>query len=157
VIAMKIHPLIVGVMLLSAVMSACGGTSPAGQNEIPATADISNQPQIEETAGEPFITGPGLEPVKLLTRVDGAGEKPLFAWEAVLGAGYYQLVVFDEAGKPYWAWEGSGTQIHLGGTQEQPPAGSSGPVIESGYSWAVIAYDAEGNVLASSEVRPISP
>lgn len=154
---MKIHAQIMGLLMLSAVISACGVTSPGGQTDIPATAEISDQPQIEEAAGESFITGPGLESVKLLTPVDGAGEKPLFAWEAVSGAGYYQLVVFDEAGKPYWAWEGNGTQIHLGGTQDQPPLESSGPVIESGYSWAVIAYDAQGNVLASSDVRPISP
>ena len=49
------------------------------------------------------------------TSITGTGFKPLFQWESVSGAGRYQLTVFDEAGEPYWAWEGAATQIYVGG------------------------------------------
>jgi len=81
----------------------------------------------------------------------------LFAWEAVSGTSRYQLYIFDEAGEPYWAWEGTGTQIYMGGTDAQPPNDSSGPSIDAGYTWAVAAYDSDGKILAASEIRSISP
>jgi hypothetical protein len=75
----------------------------------------------------------------------------------VPGADRYQLLVFDEAGQSYWAWEGSKTQVYMGGTEAQPAADASGPSVAAGYTWAVVAYDAAGNILASSGARPISP
>lgn len=128
------------------------------ENNNPADAtDNPSESQVEESQGEPFITGPNIAGIKLLTETQGVGEKPLLQWDSIANAGYYQLVVFDEAGKPYWAWEGSSTQIYLGGTDVQPPENSSGPVISNGYTWAVVAYSAEDQVIASSAVRTISP
>jgi len=147
----------VTILLLSIL--ACGTSSPAGGDESQPEAP-TNVPTAEPTEipqGEPFVSVPGFESIELLTDITGVGEKPLFKWDAVTDAGRYQLIVFDEAGEPYWAWEGTKTQIYMGGTDEQPPADSSGPSIEAGYTWTVVAYNAEGKVIAASEVRSISP
>jgi hypothetical protein len=139
---------------------ACGTSAPQESNAPATTTSIPVTPTVqptEEIQGEPFITAPNLLHLKLITSPQGAGEKPLFQWEAVPDASYYQLVVFDETKKPYWAWDGRAAQIYLGGTEEQPSADSSGPVIDQGYSWAVVAFDEQNHVIASSEVRTISP
>jgi hypothetical protein len=125
------------------------GTTPVdgGQSQSPTEADIQ---------GEPYIDVPGIGSIQLLTNVQGGGEKPLFSWKAVSDADRYQLIVFDENGEPYWAWEGMQTQVYMGGSEGLPDADSSGPSIAAGFHWAVVAYDASGQVLASSELRPIS-
>ncbi len=125
----------------------------------PATpASTPTTPQVDEAPpGEPFITAPNIASIALVTDTQGVGEKPLLQWESVTDADAYQLVVFDEEGRPYWAWEGGAMQIYLGGTDVQPPENSSGPVIADGYSWAVVAYNSEGQLIASSAVRTISP
>jgi hypothetical protein len=110
-----------------------------------------------EIQGESFLSAPGIANIKVLTDIEGVGAKPLFAWEATANAERYQLIVFDEAGEPYWAWEGIKTQIYMGGTDTQPPDDSSGPSIDEGYTWAVVAYDSDDRVFAVSEVRSISP
>lgn len=159
-----IRPLIALVALVCIVL-ACGvpaggngdapqaGTTPEDGGQAPSPTDVVN-----EAPGEPFLNVPGIGQVSLLTDVQGGGEFPLFTWEPVPGADRYQLVVFDETGEPYWAWEGAQIKVYMGGAAEsQPPADSSGPVVSMGYTWAVVAYNASGQVLASSELRPISP
>jgi hypothetical protein len=154
------------VMVLVAV--ACGlpfggngaepqaGTTPASGEQVESPTEApTNVPT--EVPSEPFLSVPGIGRVNLLTDVQGGGEKPSLAWESIPGADRYQLVVFDEAGEPYWAWEGAQTQVYMGGSESQPPADSSGPVVGVGYSWAVVAYDANGQITASSELRPVSP
>jgi hypothetical protein len=110
-----------------------------------------------ETPAQPLLAAPGLGSIKLLTPLEGGGIRPLLAWDAVPGAERYQLLVFDEADQSYWAWEGGKTQVYMGGTEAQPAEDASGPSITAGYTWAVVAYDAAGNILASSGTRPISP
>lgn len=154
----RIYPL---VTLL--IVMACGVVSPKESNEAnePITSTgATNTPavqQTEESQGEPFITASDLANLQLITNTQGVGEKPLFQWEAAPTASYYQLVVFDDGGKPYWAWEGKTTQIYLGGTVVQPPADSSGPIIAQGYSWTVVAFDIQDRMVAASAVRAISP
>lgn len=148
----------ISLFMLFLATLGCGAFT-QNKNNTPANivTDTPTEAQVDEPQGEPFITGPNIATLKLLTETQGIGEKPLLIWDAAENAGYYQLVVFDEAGKPYWTWEGSATQIYLGGTDSQPPADSSGPVISNGYSWAVVAYNAKDQVIASSAVRSISP
>lgn len=144
------------IILLAIGITACG--SSVGDGLATPPAEIDNSPtDVGHAPAEPFISAPGLGMITLSTVTSGAGEKPLFGWDAVAGADRYQLIVFDEAGEPYWAWEGAVTQIYLGGTDAQPSADSNGPTIAAGYSWAVVAYGADGKVLASSEKRSISP
>ena len=147
---MKHIHLFFALILLLSVSLACG--TPTDVGEPTPVADDSSEDQ-----GEPFLSVPGVGDIKLLTDVNGAGEKPLFKWEAVTGAARYHLILYDEAGEPYWAWEGTSTQIYIGGVTFEPAADSSGPSIEAGYSWAVVAYDADGNALAASNIKPISP
>lgn len=158
-----IHPLFI--LLVTGLFLIACGVSSGGNANPPSIAPTTqgNQPvdtpavAQSELSVEPFLAAPGLTTVKLLTDIEAVGGKPLFQWEAIPAADRYQLIVFDEAGDPYWAWEGTQAQIYMGGTQSQPPADSLGPSIGSGYTWAVVAYGSDGRLLAASEVRKISP
>ena len=149
---MKMNRLYLFAAALTLSMLACSLPVGGGEGQPEEPGETPNEIQ-----GEPYISSPNVGNIKLLTDIEGASEKPLFAWEAVSGASRYQLIVFDEAGELYWAWEGTVTQIYMGGTDAQPPDESSGPSIEAGYSWAVTAYASDGTVIAASAVRPISP
>lgn len=131
--------------------------TPGNAEQVQSPTDALTESPTEVPPGEPFLDVPGISQVSLLTDIQGGEEMPLFAWEPVTGAERYQLVVFDEAGEPYWAWEGVQTQVYMGGAESQPPADSDGPVVSAGYTWAVVAYAANGQILASSELRSISP
>ncbi len=114
-----------------------------------ATTTTSIAPQ-----NEPLLVG--ADPVVRLTPTEGVGVRPTLGWEAVEGADSYFLVVKDEAGVPYWAWEGSESSIPLGGA-EFPEDYGNGPTIGPGYTWSVSAYAADGTFLAISGDRPVSP
>ncbi len=146
--------ILVVVLLLSILACNLSKRGNESQPEAPTNVPPGAPTEVQ---GEAFVSAPGVANLKLLTDVKGAGEKPLLQWETVTGASRYQLFVFDETSEPYWAWEGTATQIYMGGTDSQPPADSSGPSIDVGYTWAVVAYGSDGKVLAASETRPISP
>jgi len=103
---------------------------------------------------EPLLVG--ADPVIQLTPKEGAGLRPTLDWEGVEGAGSYFLVVKDDVGAAYWAWEGSETSIPLGGA-EFPQDHGNGPTIGPGFTWSVSAYDVDGTFLAISGDRPVSP
>lgn len=110
----------------------------------------------DEGGGTPIDAG--LPAVELLAPgATGAGEVPAFEWQAVEGAARYRLVVIDGNGEPLWAWNGAETKVNLGGLPGERPEAESGPVITPGSIWSVAAFDAEGNALAISELRPVSP
>jgi hypothetical protein len=159
---MKQTILSIALILMASLAVACGAPA-SGNADQPPAATLRSLPLASPTTmptevpAESFLSAPDVAVVKLLTDLKGAGAKPLFQWEAIPAADRYQLIVFDEAGDPYWAWEGTQTQIYMGGTQSQPPDDSSGPSIGSGYTWAVMAYSSDGKLLAVSEVRKISP
>lgn len=163
-----IHRLI-AVAVIVLMTGACGSPRDANEDRVPSgTAPDSNSPvptldaltptaAPTEVPADRLISAPGVADIPLLTGIAGAGAKPLFAWEPVNDAKRYQLIVFDETGEPYWAWEGAKTQIYMGGTETEPPEDSSGPFIDTGYTWAVVAYGSDEQIVATSEVRPISP
>lgn len=164
---MKHRRLLIAFVAIVLLAVACGvpagngtepqaGTIPAGGEQVESPTEAPTKLPTE-IPGEPFLSVPGIGRVTLLTDVQGSGEKPLFAWESIAGADRYQLIVFDEAGEPYWAWEGAQTQVYMGGSESQPSANSSGPAIGAGYSWTVVAYNVNGEIVASSELKPISP
>jgi hypothetical protein len=146
--------ILVTVFSLSVLACSLSGGGNGDQPEAPTNVSPTEQAEVQS---EPFISAPGVASVKLLTDVTGVGTKPLLKWESVTSANRYQLIVFDETGESYWAWEGAETQIYMGGTDTQPPDDSSGPSISAGYSWSVVAYGADGKVIAASELRSISP
>jgi hypothetical protein len=108
-------------------------------------------------SGQAFAPFAGLESIELLTPTQGAGTKPLFEWSPVEGAARYALLVYFPDGEPYWAWTGAETSVYLGGGHEAPPEDAAGPSLVEGMSWAVLAFDGENNLIASSATRPIAP
>lgn len=142
--------------LACSLSSGGNETSPTTETTLVSGEQVQN-PTEAVVQGETYISAPGIESIHLLTDVQRVGDKPLFSWESISDAGRYQLIVFDENGEPYWAWEGTQSQVYMGGSDDQPPADSSGPSIAADYHWAVVAYDSSGQVLASSELRQISP
>lgn len=153
---MKINRFFVVSMIVMLSVLACN-FSRGGNEGQPEAATNVPESRPTETKSEPFISAPGVANIELLTDVKGTGTKPLLRWGEVTGASRYQLTVFDETGEPYWAWEGTQTQIYMGGTETKPPDDSSGPSIDSGYTWIVVAYGFDGKILAASEVKSISP
>lgn len=99
----------------------------------------------------------GGTPIEQLTPEQGVGAYPLFEWTVVPGAARYLLFVFDADGVMFWAWEGSATSVYLGGLDQPPTPGSMGPALDVPMSWAVIAFDAGGNLVAGSPTRTIAP
>ena len=139
--------------LLTIAVSACSGTTPSS----PSGGEVASTTGQEQGSDKPFVPFSGLETIELLTPASGVGQKPNFEWSAVDGAASYTLFVNFSDGQPYWTWSGEATSIYLGGYDSPPPADAAGPILLDGMSWAVIAFNAEANVIASSNLRPISP
>ena len=140
-------------VILSALVAGC--SSPGTTTQTGGNGAASGAPT--EPPSEPFVPFSGLTTIELLTASSGAGEKPLFEWSPVDGAAQYSLFLQFTDGQPYWSWLGNSTSVYLGGSAEPPPADAAGPILLDGMSWAVIALDAEGNVIASSNLQSISP
>jgi hypothetical protein len=41
--------------------------------------------------------------------------------------------------------------------KNRPPKGEAGPIISDGSRWSVVALDGDGNVIAASDFRDVSP
>lgn len=131
------------------ILQACGG----GGNQ---SSNIGGPAQT--TGGsEKLAPFNGLADIELLTPTQGVGIKPKFEWSPVDRAARYALSLRFSDGQPYWAWSGSSTSVYLGGLDSPPPDSAEGPILLDGMSWGVIAFDAGGNVIASSVYRDISP
>ena len=112
----------------------------------------------ESTAAPPLVDAEAVATVELLEPPEsGAGEVPTFRWTAVPDAATYRLFVLDADGTPIWAWEGTATEVNLGGLDGDRPEGEAGPVISPGSSWTVAALDPDGHVIAVSPRRTVSP
>ncbi len=103
---------------------------------------------------ELFLTGLDVPEIEQLTPRSGVGHRPLLEWVSVPGAGSYEVTFFDEDGFLYWAWTGNETSVYLGGVAA--PDGTPGPAALEGMSWAVVALDDTGAVIAQSRVRSIA-
>jgi hypothetical protein len=130
----------------------------SASEEAPSEDDAPDEAPPETTAEdleEPFDLD--LPRITLLAPpVEGAGEVPSFEWEPVRGARRYQMTVQDAEGTPIWAWQGTETEVNLGGLQGERPRGVPGPVLTDGSRWAVAAF-ASGEAVAVSGWRPASP
>jgi hypothetical protein len=154
----------VGVVLVATACSAGGDDTESVPSTSSATTSSSTTQQVATTTtatttsiapqSEPLLIGAA--PVIQLTATEGVGVRPTLGWEAVEDADSYFLVVKDDAGTAYWAWDGSETSIPLGGANFPEDFGN-GPTIGPGYTWSVSAYSADGTFLAISGDRPISP
>jgi hypothetical protein len=100
----------------------------------------------------------GLAPLELLEpATSAAGERPTFRWAPVSGASSYLLAVLTTDNQPVWAWQGTATEVILGGWDQPPAADAPGPVLGGPSHWFVVALDAEGQPLANSMLRPVTP
>lgn len=150
--------------LTSGGEQSTGSNQPASNNNASSSTQNANTMDTDSdqpganVEGESYLPDIiGLPGITLLTPTENAGVKPLFEWSPVEGADWYSLVLTNSEGKNYWAWMGSKTSIYLGGTTTQPDDNAAGPILQPGMTWAVIAYDADGKILAASHIRPISP
>src|SRR5262245_57400235 len=75
--------------------------------------------------------------IQLLTPKKGQGIRPVFRWASVEGATEYLLVVLDKRGRAYWSWQGSETEIPMGGGEKPSKPGSGAPRVAKGYKWIV--------------------
>ncbi len=127
----------------------------------PGQASPGTQEAGEENGGasksQVYLPGVQLREIALLTPASGAGAKPFFEWEPVEGADWYGLVVKTADGQPYWAWMGRQTSIYMGGTSEAPREDAAGPRLIEEMFWAVVAYSADGKVIAASLLQPVAP
>jgi hypothetical protein len=161
--------LAVGLLLVVAGCSSTGGdaetpdvtsaeaTDASSTTAPPATQQTTATEQATTTLArqvEPLLTG--ANPLIQITPTEGVGLRPMLSWEAIEGAGSYFLVVKDDAGSPYWAWDGAETSVPLGGALFPEDIGN-GPTIAQGYTWSVSAYAADGTILAISGDRSLSP
>ena len=161
--------LAVGLLLVVAACSSTDGDAETSDVTSAATTDVSSTtapsatqettPTEQATTtlapqAESLLTG--ANPVIQITPTEGVGLRPMLSWEAIEDAGSYFLVVKDDAGAGYWAWEGSETSIPLGGAAFPDDIGN-GPTIAAGYTWSVSAYAADGTILAISGDRSLSP
>ena len=138
------------------LIAACGSAAPADPMAPPGDTTGGADDAAAAPAGI-VIERPAfladLARVELLEPpVAGAGAAPIFSWGAIDGASTYRLTVLGPDG-PRWGWEGPDTTIRYGAVE----AGQRGPVIVPGSWWSVAAVDAAGDILAASDLRPVSP
>jgi hypothetical protein len=146
---------LVGGLLAAACSTSTGdATVSTTQSTEGSDSTVADTPVVI-LPGEPIVDG--FPTVKLSgPGSTGAGEYPLFGWEAVSGATTYQLVVSGPSG-PTWAWEGPATEIRYGAVDSEPPAGYGGPRLTEPSCWSVVALDADSHAVAASGVVPVSP
>ncbi len=139
--------LLIGTLLLT----ACGsddGTDGAATPPADESGDVApSGPLLVEGMPVVDVLGP--------PEFD-AGDVPLFRWAPVEGAERYLVGVVGPE-DPLWGWQGTETQIYLGGLPVARPPGMDGPVIVPGSCWAVMARDSVGHIIAVSEFLPVSP
>ena len=99
----------------------------------------------------------GTDKIVQTTKTKRAGSHPILRWKKARGATQYLVVVQTPDKKPYWTWQGTTTNVRLGGGPSKAPATSDGASLTTKLFWFVIALDAEGTAVASSERRPITP
>ncbi len=101
---------------------------------------------------EPILTG--APQILTLTPVVVDRLRPTLSWEPVDGAMEYSVVVLDDAGDPYWMWLGSDSEVPLGGVESSDFG--VGPIIGTDYTWSVVAFGADRELLGASGRLPIS-
>jgi hypothetical protein len=100
---------------------------------------------------------PSTESLALRTPTDDLGAHPILRWKAVADADHYLVVVQTPKGAPYWTWQGADTRVRFGGGPLDAPEKSAGARLDKKKVWFVIAYGADGTVIASSAKRALAP
>lgn len=118
-------------------------TATTAASESPATSPVGTVGAGVGLVGLelPGIGGLVLEP--------GPGNRPTLRWDPVAEATRYFVVVSTADGGPYWA---TGTDTTSVTVAEGFDPAFEGPRIVGGMTWLVLAYDAEGAIVAQSPV-----
>jgi hypothetical protein len=119
---------------------------PTGAASGSGTPTVLERPALFADLPEVTLLTPGAE---------DAGLVPEFSWEAVDGAASYRLSVLGPD-RPLWAWSGTGTTVSLG-LREGPSEAVPGLELPPGSWWSVAALDDDGQVVAVSALRSVSP
>lgn len=159
---------VLGIVCLVAVgLAACGDDGGGGA---PAPSTTPTDPVVTSGESEPPTTlaenGAGSGDLRAALIAGGVGEitlhsateggpHPTLAWDPVEGATGYQLFVHDGEGRPYWAWSGSDTSTRLGGGDRVEANQTA--LLHEPMTWSVVAFDAEGGLVAVSAVAPVAP
>lgn len=125
------------------VMTTGPGTTAGTTSQTTGTS--STQPAV-----------PGTALMELLTPSEGLGERPLLEWAPVAGAVLYQVTVLEPDGAPYWSWQGEAASVAFGGGPADDPD-TSGARLLTAKSWFVAAFDAAGDLLATSPIGRLEP
>lgn len=133
-----------------------GASDPAAAPTATAADPEPTEPPTVTPTPEPDLVLPGSAAITQLTATEGGGARPLLEWEPLDEAGTYYVVVYDDAGDPYWAAVTDQASVYVGG-QAQIPDDRDGPRIADGYTWAVYADAVDGSPLGASPLRPVSP
>ena len=160
------------ILVLALAAAACSATSPedatsppreestsptatiVGESTSTSTTTLDTTTTTTVIDEELFLEGLDVPEIEQLTPRSGGGHRPLLEWVPVAGSASYELTFFDQEGFLYWAWTGTETSVYLGGVSA--PDGTPGPAALEGMSWAVVALDQAGSVIAQSKVRSIS-
>jgi hypothetical protein len=125
---------------------ADNAASPAGAGAGSGTPTVLERPAIFADLPEVALLAPGAE---------DAGLVPEFSWEAVDGAASYRLSILGPD-RPLWAWSGTDTTVSLG-LREGPSEAVPGLELLPGSWWSVAALDDDGEIVAVSALRSVSP
>lgn len=143
-------------LVLVALGASCSSSDDASSQPASDVTTVTTS-AMPSPVTDPTPLAPELPLVRLLTPLATTTElAPEFSWEPVAGAVTYRLAVLGADG-PVWSWEGGATAVRIGGFTEDRPAGFPGPVIDETTTWSVVALDADGAVVATSDLRSLAP
>lgn len=138
----------------SAPLESTTVTDAAASESTPTTSLDASEEPAASASGPPVLDIGGAEPITLLTG-SGGGDRPVFEWQPIDKATLYVVAVYDADGRPYWSGRTSETSLPLGSVPL--PDEISGPRIDASFTWAVYALDNAAQIVATSELRQISP
>lgn len=81
------------------------------------------------------------------------GPKPELSWDAIGAAETYYLVLWDSAGRPYWAWWGEQTSVVLGGGTGDRTGQT--PSRQPEMTMRVFAFAADDSLVGATERVPL--
>jgi len=180
VISARTRLLLLPILLMACSLANNAGTpaSPPGTEEVslagetPTKADEpaevldetpapTDEPDGDNTGlppgKHPLLIFPGIVEMENLMPESGVGIRPRLEWQAVDGAAYYDMVIFEADGTPYWSWRTEETGVYVAGIDEPLPEENEGPIIADGMSWQVVAYDSSQAPVGAGGPWPIGP
>ena len=137
------------------ISSATPATAALDTTSTPTSTDA--EAAVTTTAPSELADLEAIITITVTTPASGNGQHPLLSWNPVDGAADYSLTLTPSDGSAYWAWRGAGPQIWLGGSAEEPPADVSGPSLAEPMILRILAFDADGDIVAASQPVEIAP